>query len=148
MRKGGDGYTVFRDYAINPYNFGPPLALALEDYIRTLLTGGRRGHLDWADLYVGCGDQQDGVHAGRCDRGAPGQCGDLHHTWGRGTSPLALPIRSPSRWMCPQGHCARPLRSSTQPSSGMHPATPAPPARPLWSRNTVFIRPLVVRNAR
>jgi len=35
MRKGGDGYTVFRDYAINPYDFGPSLAQALEDYIRT-----------------------------------------------------------------------------------------------------------------
>lgn len=35
VRKGGDGYTVFRDYAINPYDFGPSLAQAAEDYIRT-----------------------------------------------------------------------------------------------------------------
>jgi 2',3'-cyclic-nucleotide 2'-phosphodiesterase (5'-nucleotidase family) len=31
-RKGGDGYTWFRDYAINPYDFGPNLADAVIDY--------------------------------------------------------------------------------------------------------------------
>jgi len=35
MRKGGDGYTVFRDYAINPYDFGPALDEALADYFET-----------------------------------------------------------------------------------------------------------------
>jgi len=33
MRLGGDGYTVFRDYALNPYDFGPQLDEALIDYI-------------------------------------------------------------------------------------------------------------------
>jgi len=32
MRKGGDGYTVFNDYAIDPYDFGPALDAALADY--------------------------------------------------------------------------------------------------------------------
>jgi uncharacterized repeat protein (TIGR01451 family) len=32
MRKGGDGYAVFNDYAINPYDFGPALDAALADY--------------------------------------------------------------------------------------------------------------------
>ena len=35
MRKGGDGYVVFRDYAIDPYDFGPALDEALADYFRT-----------------------------------------------------------------------------------------------------------------
>ncbi len=34
MRKGGDGYTMFRDYAINPYDFGPALDEALSGYIK------------------------------------------------------------------------------------------------------------------
>jgi 5'-nucleotidase len=34
MRKGGDNYTVFRDYAINPYDFGPALDEALADYFK------------------------------------------------------------------------------------------------------------------
>ena len=33
MRTGGDGYTVFRDNGINPYDFGPPLEDAVMDYI-------------------------------------------------------------------------------------------------------------------
>ncbi len=33
MRKGGDNYLMFRDYAINPYDFGPNLADALADYL-------------------------------------------------------------------------------------------------------------------
>ncbi|MGC9396853.1 MAG: 5'-nucleotidase C-terminal domain-containing protein [Anaerolineae bacterium] len=32
MRKGGDGYVVFRDYAIDPYDFGPALDAALAEY--------------------------------------------------------------------------------------------------------------------
>jgi len=35
MRKGGDNYLMFRDYAINPYDFGPALDEALADYFRT-----------------------------------------------------------------------------------------------------------------
>ena len=35
MRKGGDYYTMFRDYAINPYDFGPALDEALADYLET-----------------------------------------------------------------------------------------------------------------
>ena len=34
MRRGGDGYTVLRDRAIDPYDFGPGLDDALADYIR------------------------------------------------------------------------------------------------------------------
>jgi len=34
-RKGGDGYAIFRDYAINPYDFGPNLAEALAEYFET-----------------------------------------------------------------------------------------------------------------
>ncbi len=34
MRKGGDNYTMFRDYAVNPYDFGPALDEALADYFR------------------------------------------------------------------------------------------------------------------
>jgi 2',3'-cyclic-nucleotide 2'-phosphodiesterase (5'-nucleotidase family) len=33
MRRGGDGYTVFRDFAINPYDFGPALDQAAMDYL-------------------------------------------------------------------------------------------------------------------
>ncbi len=33
LRRGGDGYTVFRDFAIEPYDFGPPLDEVLIDYI-------------------------------------------------------------------------------------------------------------------
>ncbi|HUM71969.1 MAG TPA: 5'-nucleotidase C-terminal domain-containing protein, partial [Chloroflexota bacterium] len=32
MRRGGDNYTMFRDYAVNPYDFGPALDEALADY--------------------------------------------------------------------------------------------------------------------
>lgn len=32
MRKGGDGYAVFADYAIDPYDFGPALDAALAEY--------------------------------------------------------------------------------------------------------------------
>jgi len=32
MRRGGDNYTVFRDYAVNPYDFGPLLDEALAEY--------------------------------------------------------------------------------------------------------------------
>ncbi|MBE0411526.1 MAG: 5'-nucleotidase C-terminal domain-containing protein, partial [Anaerolineales bacterium] len=32
MRRGGDGYTMFRDYAVDPYDFGPLLDEALADY--------------------------------------------------------------------------------------------------------------------
>ena len=35
MRIGGDGYSIFRDNAINPYDFGPPLEDAVMDYITT-----------------------------------------------------------------------------------------------------------------
>lgn len=34
MRKGGDNYTMFRDYAIDPYDFGPALDEALSDYFK------------------------------------------------------------------------------------------------------------------
>jgi len=34
MRRGGDHYTVFRDYAIKPYDFGPALDDALADYFK------------------------------------------------------------------------------------------------------------------
>jgi 5'-nucleotidase len=34
MRRGGDGYTVLRDRAIDPYDFGPGLDDALADFIR------------------------------------------------------------------------------------------------------------------
>ena len=33
MRGGGDGYDVFAERAINPYDFGPTLADSVEDYI-------------------------------------------------------------------------------------------------------------------
>ncbi len=36
MRKGGDGYTMFRDYAIDPYDFGPALDEALAGYMAML----------------------------------------------------------------------------------------------------------------
>ncbi|MBI1245556.1 MAG: hypothetical protein GC202_11170 [Alphaproteobacteria bacterium] len=35
MRRGGDGYVVFRDRAIDPYDFGPGLDDALATYIRS-----------------------------------------------------------------------------------------------------------------
>ncbi|MFV9506001.1 MAG: 5'-nucleotidase C-terminal domain-containing protein [Oscillochloridaceae bacterium umkhey_bin13] len=35
MRRGGDNYTMFRDQAVNPYDFGPALDEALADYFRT-----------------------------------------------------------------------------------------------------------------
>lgn len=35
MRKGGDNYTMFRDYAIDPYDFGPALDEALAEYFST-----------------------------------------------------------------------------------------------------------------
>jgi 5'-nucleotidase len=34
MRRGGDGYTVFQDKAINPYDAGAPLDVVMEDYIK------------------------------------------------------------------------------------------------------------------
>lgn len=34
MRNGGDGYTMFAENAINPYDFGAPLDQVLADYIR------------------------------------------------------------------------------------------------------------------
>ncbi len=33
LRRGGDGYTVFRDLAIQPYDFGPPVDQVLMDYL-------------------------------------------------------------------------------------------------------------------
>jgi 5'-nucleotidase len=33
MRRGGDGYSVFADNAVNPYDFGRPLDTVLADYI-------------------------------------------------------------------------------------------------------------------
>jgi 5'-nucleotidase/UDP-sugar diphosphatase len=35
MRQGGDNYLVFRDHAINPYDYGPALDEALAEYFRT-----------------------------------------------------------------------------------------------------------------
>jgi len=35
MRQGGDGYTVFRDFAIDPYDYGPALDEALKEYFET-----------------------------------------------------------------------------------------------------------------
>ncbi len=35
MRRGGDNYTMFRDYAVNPYDFGPALDEALAEYFMT-----------------------------------------------------------------------------------------------------------------
>jgi 5'-nucleotidase / UDP-sugar diphosphatase len=34
MRRGGDGYTTFKDAAINPYDGGSPLDVVMADYIR------------------------------------------------------------------------------------------------------------------
>jgi uncharacterized surface protein with fasciclin (FAS1) repeats/2',3'-cyclic-nucleotide 2'-phosphodiesterase (5'-nucleotidase family)/subtilisin family serine protease len=34
MRRGGDNYLMFRDFAVNPYDFGPALDEALADYFR------------------------------------------------------------------------------------------------------------------
>lgn len=34
VRQGGDGYTVLRDFAINPYDFGPALDQAVIDYFQ------------------------------------------------------------------------------------------------------------------
>ncbi len=36
MRKGGDGYTLFRDAALQPYDFGPAVDEALQDYFASL----------------------------------------------------------------------------------------------------------------
>jgi 5'-nucleotidase len=36
MRKGGDGYALFRDAALRPYDFGPALDGALQDYFASL----------------------------------------------------------------------------------------------------------------
>jgi 2',3'-cyclic-nucleotide 2'-phosphodiesterase (5'-nucleotidase family) len=36
MRKGGDGYVLFRDAALRPYDFGPILDEALRDYFASL----------------------------------------------------------------------------------------------------------------
>lgn len=33
LRRGGDGYTVFLNNAINPYDFGPPMEEAVIDYV-------------------------------------------------------------------------------------------------------------------
>lgn len=35
MRRGGDNYLVFRDHAVNPYDFGPLLDEALAEYFQT-----------------------------------------------------------------------------------------------------------------
>lgn len=35
MRRGGDGYTVFRDQSLNPYDFGPALDQAAMDYLKS-----------------------------------------------------------------------------------------------------------------
>jgi lantibiotic leader peptide-processing serine protease len=34
MRKGGDNYLMFRDFAVNPYDFGPALDEALAEYFK------------------------------------------------------------------------------------------------------------------
>ena len=34
MRRGGDGYSMFKDNSINPYDGGSPLDVVLGDYIR------------------------------------------------------------------------------------------------------------------
>ena len=47
MRNGGDGYSVFQNYAIHPYDFGPALDEALQDYIKML------GIIDAEDLIGG-----------------------------------------------------------------------------------------------
>jgi len=47
VRTGGDEYNVFRDFAINPYDYGPPLDESLEDYIQML------GTIDSEDLHTG-----------------------------------------------------------------------------------------------
>jgi 5'-nucleotidase len=39
VRGGGDGYTLFKTNAINPYDFGPPLDEAVMDYIKDPLSG-------------------------------------------------------------------------------------------------------------
>ena len=36
MRLGGDGYSIFRDNAINPYDFGPGLEDAVMDYVTVM----------------------------------------------------------------------------------------------------------------
>jgi 5'-nucleotidase len=38
LRSGGDGYTILRDHAIHPYDFGPPLDEAVQDYVKMLGT--------------------------------------------------------------------------------------------------------------
>jgi 5'-nucleotidase len=35
MRRGGDGYVVFRDQSLNPYDFGPALDQAAMDYLKS-----------------------------------------------------------------------------------------------------------------
>lgn len=35
MRRGGDNYLMFRDFAVNPYDFGPLLDQALAEYFQT-----------------------------------------------------------------------------------------------------------------
>jgi 5'-nucleotidase len=47
VRTGGDGYTVFANYAIDPYDFGPPLDETLSDYIQML------GVVDSTDIMTG-----------------------------------------------------------------------------------------------
>jgi 2',3'-cyclic-nucleotide 2'-phosphodiesterase (5'-nucleotidase family) len=47
VRTGGDDYTIFRDFAIHPYDYGPPLDEALEDYIQML------GIIDPDDILTG-----------------------------------------------------------------------------------------------
>ena len=36
VRTGGDGYTIFKDYAIHPYDYGPALDETVQDYIEEL----------------------------------------------------------------------------------------------------------------
>jgi len=47
VRQGGDGYTIFRDYAINPYDYGAALDETLEDYVEHL------GIIDSQDIITG-----------------------------------------------------------------------------------------------
>ena len=34
IRKGGDGYSLLRDFAIDPYDYGPMLSDVVRDYIQ------------------------------------------------------------------------------------------------------------------
>ncbi len=54
MRTGGDGYTLFRDAAINPYDFGPQLEEAVIEYLQAFspITPTFENRVQWDRLYA------------------------------------------------------------------------------------------------